>query len=87
MTLTTRELPRAVGDPRKYVLAIPGLTRASALANLGRTDEALDAMELTLGNPNASGFGGLELNADPWLQSLRGSPRYTALLRLYRLVP
>ena len=84
MGLTTSDLPRATGNPVTDVLAVPGLGRASALAYLGRTDEALDVLEKTLADPSTAGLRALELKWDPWLRHLRGHQRYTDLLRRYR---
>ena len=87
LDLTARELPNATGDPHMFVLAIPSLDRASALAYLGRTDEALDLLETRSPSPAAQGFMAVLLNSDPWFRTLRGQPRFTALLRKYHLEP
>jgi Flp pilus assembly protein TadD len=57
----------------------PAYWRARILARLGETEEALDVIERLLAGPSL--FSVHELRISPDFDSLRGNPRYQALLR------
>jgi hypothetical protein len=58
---------------------LDGYWRARILARLDETDEALDVIERLLAGPSL--FSVHELRISPDFDSLRGNPRYQALLR------
>jgi tetratricopeptide (TPR) repeat protein len=85
LELKPTDLPDAVGDPAVDVLALPGIGTAFALAWLGRTAEALDALERTFPVGDRRVSYRLWVKSHPFLASLRGEPRYREVLRRLRL--
>lgn len=59
----------------------------SALSYLGRDSQAFDVLERIFAHSTITGFQAEMLNPDPWLQRLRGEPRFQALLRKVNLGP
>ena len=84
LELSRDELPDAAGDPALDVLAMPGTRKAQMLAWLGRTDEALDMLELEMGTGRFT-LHWLLVKSIPFYRDLRGEERYQRVLRRLNL--